>query len=141
MTAQTPFDAGSGPSLLCGPPKLTEIAAAKSVSSIGLSARYSVQSKGLNIGLDKEVGPGVLDAELSCDLADVGMPDYELGYSASLARGRVVRATLSGAAAAVQYVDTTIEKGATWTAKATTSFGNLRSGSKLTVLRKWTFSL
>ena len=69
---------------------------------------------------------------------DTSSASYEVGYSRSLEEGKDVSASFTpdSRELEVEYVDSTFEKGATWTAKATVDTES-PDAAKLTLKRAW----
>jgi len=72
---------------------------------------------------------------------DGGATSYELGYEHSIEDGRDVSVTFKpdGKDLEVEYVDSTFESGATWTATANLGMdgGNMLDDAKVTLKRSW----
>lgn len=121
--------------------ELKEVSATRSVDvadrTVDLEPSYLVKTKTARVKLASMFGNDKMSATV-----DYGMDDasttYEVGYSHSLEEGRSVTATVKPASTdlEVEYVDSTFEDGAVWTAVANLKTDDPTSLDKATVSLK-----
>jgi len=121
--------------------ELKEVSATRSVDvadrTVDLEPSYLIKTKTARVKLASMFGKDKVSATV-----DYGMDDasttYEVGYAHSLEEGRSVTATIKPASTdlEVEYVDSTFEDGAVWTAVANLKTDDPTSLDKATVSLK-----
>jgi YD repeat-containing protein len=125
--------------------QLREVSASRDIdlgdSKVSANVDWLVKSQTARIKLMSNVGDGSDRASLSCNYKNGDVSGLELGLQHNIEKGRDVSATLSPEKSnvEVEYVDNTIESGATWTATANvpTEGGNLMDTASVTLKRSW----
>jgi len=129
--------------------QLKEVGLAREVEvgdqKVDFQPSWLVKAKTARVKLMSGIGGGGDKLSAQIDYAtEGGSASYELGYSHSLEEGRDVSATFKAddKDLEVEYVDSTFENGATWTAKATVPVGdanNILDAAALTLKRSWSW--
>jgi len=128
--------------------QLTEVSAQRSVDvgdqKVDVSPSWLVQAKTARVKLMSKLGDkGSVSAQVDYGTED-SATSYEVGYTHDLDDGREVTATFKpdDNNLEVEYVDTTFEKDATWTAAAsvpTDDASNILDAAKVTLKRSWSW--
>jgi len=127
---------------------LTEVSAERDVElgdqKVNVSPSWLVNAKTARVKLMSKLSGGdSVSAQVDYDTSG-GDATVEVGYDHNLEAGRDISATIKpkDKQVDVDYVDTTFEKGATWTASASVPLensgsSNILDAAKLTLKRSW----